>query len=211
MIRLFLNVCKTFHEIKHLNISDYELYRLLSADSSTDSFACPSCRAPHAMFVKNGCYRRHLVFLDHNNRVQDRMITIKDFKCSSCNNTHALLYSLITPYCPYSIRFIVSLIYSRLTGRFKNISELCISYDISERTFYRFWKRLISDVYCMRAVLKASSDLLESLRILFLSDNTAFHSYLETFFKSCGYSFMQPMVTFRQKIFRSALPPGSIR
>lgn len=211
MIRLFLNVCKTFQTIKHLNISDYELYRLLSADSSTDSFPCPSCRAPHEMFVKNGSYRRHLVFLNRDNNTQDMMIIIKDVKCSSCNRTHALLYSLIIPYCPYSIRFIVSLVYSRLTGRFRNISELCVSYDISERTFYRIWKRLITDVHCMHAVLESYSELLEAVRSLFQSDNSTFHHHLEIFFKSCGYSFMQPMVTFRQRIFRSGLPPGDIR
>lgn len=211
MIRLFLNVCRTFHQIKHLNISDYELYRLLSADSSADSFVCPACRAPRGMFVKNGSYRRHLVFSDHDGRLQDRMITVRDFRCSSCSNTHALLYSVVIPHCPYSIRFIISLVYCRLTGRFKNIRELCAAHDISERTFYRIWKRFITDVHCMHALLETYSDLLDTVRFLFFSDNAAFHSLLEAFFNSCAYSFMQPLVTFRQRIFKGGVSPGFIR
>lgn len=210
MIRLFLNVCKTFHKIKHLKLNDYELFLHLSAGSLADFFPCPSCKTPDEMFVHNGSYRRHLVFLDEDH-VQDKLIDIKDFKCTSCNRTHALLYSLIIPHCSYSISFMVSLVYSRLTGRFRNIGQLCEFYDISERTFYRIWKRLLIDCRRMNTFLNTYSDLLKAVSTLLNSEDTFFHSILETFFKSCGYSFMQPHITFRQRIISRDISPGGIR
>ena len=53
MIRLFLNVCKTFQKMKHLNFNDYDLYLCLSAGSQTDSFSCPSCKGPDEMLIVN--------------------------------------------------------------------------------------------------------------------------------------------------------------
>ena len=210
MIRLFLNVCKTFQKIKHLNFNDYDLYLYLSANSLTDSFSCPSCRAPKEMFAHNGSYKRHLVFLN-NNRIQDIFIDIKNFKCTSCNRSHALLYSIILPYSPYSICFLTDLIYKRLTKQFKNVQQLCEFYDITERTFYRIWKRLRTDSHRMNVLPDAYGDLLAAVDSLFHSEPVFFHSFLENFFKSCGYSFLQPLITFRQKVSARSTSTGSIR
>ena len=210
MIRLFLNVCKTFQKMKHLNFNDYDLYLCLSAGSQADSFSCPSCKGPDEMLIHNGNYKRHLVFID-NGCVQDKLITIKNFKCSSCNRSHALLYSLIIPHCPYSIHFIIDLIYRRLTRQFKNVQQLCEFYDITERTFYRIWKRLLIDAHRMNALIDAFGDLLNTARTLFHSEITFLHSILEDFFKSCGYSFMQPHITFRQKVLARAISLDGIR
>lgn len=210
MIRLFLNVCKTFQKIKHLNFNDYDLYLYLSADSVADSFSCPSCKAPDEMFVHNGRYKRHLVFIN-NNQVQDIFIDIKNFKCTSCNKSHALLYSIIIPYCPYSICFLIDLIYKRLTKQFKNIQQLCEFYDITERTFYRIRKRLLMDSHHMNVLLDTYGDLLAAVDLLFHSEHIFFHSFLEKFFKSCGYSFLQPHIIFRQRVSARRIPPGSIR
>lgn len=210
MIRLFLNVCKTFQKIKHLKFNDYDIYLSLSAELMADSFLCQSCKAPSGMLVHNGCYKRHLVFID-NGCVKDRFIEIKTFKCTSCSKCHSLLYSLIIPHSPYSIHFIVDLIYRRLTGKFKNIQQLCQFYDITERTFYRIWNRLLMDSRRMNALLGAFDDLLQAVSLLFHSENVFLHSALEDFFKYCGYSFMQPHITFRQRILARDSSPGSIR
>ena len=210
MIRLFLNICKTFREIKHLNINDYELFLLLSANSDLDSFSCPSCHAPVERFVRNGCYQRHLVFI-HQNTIHDKLIVIQDFKCTSCSKTHALLYSLIIPHSSYSIQFMVSLIYDRITRRFQNIQKLCPFYDISDRTFYRIWNRLFLDSHHMSAILNAFHDLLQIIHTLFRADTFSLHMILESFFYSCGYSFLQPCITFRQKILNHGSPPYLIR
>ena len=210
MIRLFLNVCKTFQKIKHLNFNDYDIYLSLSADSIADSFLCQSCKAPSEMLVHNGSYKRHLVFLD-NSRVEDKFIEIKTFKCTSCSKCHSLLYSLIIPNSPYSIHFVIDLIYKRLTGKFKNIQQLCEFYDITERTFYRIWNRLLMDSKRMNTLLGAFGDLLQTVSTLFHSENLFLHSTLEDFFKSCGYSFLQPRITFRQRILTRGISPGGIR
>jgi len=210
MIRLFLNVCKTFQKIKHLNFNDYDIYLSLQADSMADSFLCQSCKAPSEMLVHNGSYKRHLVFLD-NSRVEDKFIEIKTFKCTSCSKCHSLLYSLIIPNSPYSIHFVIDLIYKRLTGKFKNIQQLCEFYDITERTFYRIWNRLLMDSKRMNTLLGAFGDILQAVSTLFHSENLFLHSALEDFFKSCGYSFMQPCITFRQRILACDSSPGAIR
>ena len=210
MIRLFLNICKTFHEIKHLNLNDFDLYQSLASDSSSNGFSCASCVAPKESLVHNGRYRRHLVFIDHD-CVKDSLVEVETFRCTSCGTSHALLYSLIIPYCSYSIRFVISLVYCRLTGRFKNIPALCESFGISERTFYRIWKRLLIDSRRMNSVLDSFSGLLKTVQTLAGADGICLHSALNTFFVSCGYSFMQPLITFRQRISGSGIPPGGIR
>lgn len=212
MIRLFLNVCKTFQKIKHLKFNDYDIYLCLSADSDSmaDSFLCQSCKAPSEMLVHNGSYKRHLVFID-NGCVKDKFIEIKTFKCTSCSKCHSLLYSLIIPHSPYSIHFIIDLIYRRLTRQFKNIQLLCEFYDITERTFYRIWNRLLMDSKRMNALLSTFGDLLQTVSILFHSESLFLHSTLEDFFKSCGYSFLQPCITFRQRILTRGISPGGIR
>lgn len=210
MIRLFLNICKTFHEIKHLNLNDYELYLFLSTNSKADTLACPLCHAPKERFVHNGSYSRHLVFIDQN-KVQDKFIEVEDFKCTSCQATHALLYSLIIPHSSYSVRFMISLIYSRITGRFKNIQSLCEFYDISERTYYRIWKRLSIDCHIMNTILDTFHDLLKIVSTLFHADSCLLHEILDKFFLSSGYSFLQPLITFRQKILNHGIPPCNSR
>ena len=210
MIRLFLNICKTFRKIKHLNMNDYELYLFLSSNPDLDSFSCPSCHAPVEYFVRNGSYQRHLVFL-HQNTIHDKLIEIQDLKCTSCSKTHALLYSLIIPHSSYSIRFMISLIYDRITGQFQNIQELCKFYDISDRTFYRIWSRIRLDSYCMNNILNAFCDLLQIVCSLFHANSFSLHSILEYFFSSCGYSFLQPCVTFRQMFLRHDSPPYAVR
>ena len=210
MIRLFLNVCKTFREMKHINLNEYELYRLLSTGSSAVDFSCSACRAPKDMTVHNGSYCRHLVYLDKD-CVRDRLIEVKSVKCTSCNTTHALLYSILVPHCSYGIHFLVSLIYSRLTGRFKNVAGLCAFFDLSEITFYRIWNRFLTDSYALCALLNTFSDILEAVRSLFASDTLSFHAALQAFFKSCGYSFLQPFITFRKRTDSHAPCHGTIR
>lgn len=210
MIRLFLNICKTFHEIKHLNLNDYDLYQFLLKKSKTDALSCPHCHAPQERFVHNGSYSRHLVFIGQN-KVQDKFIEVEDFKCTSCSTTHALLYSLVIPHSSYSVHFLISLLYSRITGRFKNIQSLCEFYDISERTFYRIWKRLSVDYHIMSTILNAFHDLLEIISTLFLADSYSLHELLDKFFRSSGYSFLQPLIRFRQRILNHGIPPCNIR
>lgn len=210
MIRLFLNVCKTFQKIKHMDFSDYDIYLYLSAGSTSDALLCPCCKAPNEMLTSNGYYKRHLVFID-NGHVQDKFVEIKDFKCTSCNRSHALLYSFMIPHSPYSIHFIIDLIYRRLTRQFKNVVQLCEFYDITERTFYRIWKRVLMDAHHMHVLLHTYDELLTAIDTLFHSDYIFFHSFLEGFFKACGYSFMQPHITFRQHILARGSSTGGIR
>lgn len=209
MIRLFLNVCKTFHKIKHLHLNDYELYCYLADNSNGETVSCQFCKAPGHMFSKNGSYVRHLVFIDQGH-VQDKRIITKNLKCTSCSKSHALLFSLIVPHSSYSIHFLVELIYSRLTRKFANVQRLCEFFDITERTFYRIRKRFLLDSFCINSLLNSFNDLIESLRSLFHSDSVSFHSVLQFFFSSCGYSFMQPNIILRQHVSMPSFISDSI-
>lgn len=210
MIRLYLNICKIFHEIKHINFNDYDTFLVLSANLSADSFSCPSCKAPHKLLTHNGGYKRHLVFID-NEYVLDKLLDIKVYKCISCNKSHSLLPSIIVPYSSYSINFIINLFYSYLTKRFNNVPQLCEHYDITERTFYRIKNRFFMDSHFMNILLNTLKDFSSTINTLFHLENVYLHSFLDDFFQSCGYSFMQPLIKFRQNILTRGSPIYSIK
>lgn len=54
-----------------------------------DDLICPSCGARHSLSTF-ASYERHLQTYD-NGEVQDNIITISRYICSSCGHTHAIL------------------------------------------------------------------------------------------------------------------------
>lgn len=195
MLRLNLSVCKLFHKFKHLD--DNSLYLAMSQSLSRDlsSFRCPKCKAPSKLY-HNGCYNRHLVYY-HNDKTHDTSVSITDIRCTSCGATHAILPSLIVPYCSYSLNFIIALIYSHLTRRFNNIELLCEHFDISTRTFYRIINHFYEDVFSMRILLSDIYDSLDLVSKLYVLDPASLHTCVYDFFLQTGHSFMQPYFRFR--------------
>lgn len=205
MIRLFLNICKAFQKIKHMN--DYDIYSFMEDLCFSEAPACPSCSAPRSKYRRNGSYQRHFVCYE-NGAVYNRTITIRSVRCSSCMKSHALLVSVIIPWSSYSLGFIISLLYARVTGKFPSVLSLCEHFDISESTYYRLRKRFTLDSKELLASLSTLMEVLGFMETLFSSDPMYIHSALSLFFKSAGYSFMQPCIRIRPKTGIHDIPPG---
>lgn len=217
MIRLFLHICKTFHKIK--NLDEHTIYSLMRDICPSIPYTCPSCHAPAPAFRRNGSYQRHLVCYSKG-CVCDRLVTVRSCLCSSCGHSHSLLPSLIIPYSSYSPSFLISLLYTRITGKFSSVPSLCEHFDISESTYYRIRSRFVLDSKAFRdavcslldpcglAVPLSPYDAKLHLEESLSMDPVTFHEALSLFFLSTGHSFLQPCIRLRPKIPRCSLPPG---
>lgn len=205
MIRLFLNICKVFQKIKHMN--EYDIYSFMENLCFSEAPGCPSCGAPRSKYRRNGSYPRHFVCYEHGS-VCSHTITIRSVTCSSCMRSHAMLVSVIIPWSSYSLGFIISLLYARVTGKFPSVLSLCQHFDISESTYYRLRKRFTLDSKELLAALNTLMEVLDLMESLFSSDPMDIHSALSLFFRSAGYSFMQPCIRIRPKTGIHDIPPG---
>ena len=208
MLRLFLHICKAFHEIKHLD--DFVIYtRLTQVDSSlfSDTPGCPSCGSSRDRYCRNGSYSRQLICYS-NGSLNDHLISVCSFKCCSCGRSHALLPSIIVPYSSYSLGFLLSLIYARITRKFPNIPSLCLHFGISESTYYRIRKRFVLDSKWLLLALETFLDGAGLTHILKPPDPVLLHAALSVFFRSTGHSFLQPAARIRPKIKTRLLPSG---
>ena len=216
MIRLFLNICKTFHKIK--NLDEHTIYSTLeqscfSIAQASASCCCPSCHAPASAYRHNGSYRRHLVCYA-GGCVCDSWICVRSCFCISCRHSHALLPSSIVPYSSYSLVFLISLLYARITGKFPSVSSLCEHFDISESTYYRIKKRFVLDLNFLRKAIHTLTQVLERITapafitLLSSMDPAILHESLSLFFLSTGHSFLQPCIKLRPKLSVRALPAG---
>lgn len=208
MIRLFLHICNAFHKVKHLD--DFEIYTRLTQEDPTlfsDAPCCPSCGAPRDRYCHNGSYSRQLICYS-NGSLNDHLISVCSFKCRSCGRSHALLPSVIVPYSSYSLGFLTSLLYARITRKFPNIPSLCLHFGISESTYYRIRKRFILDSKWLLLALDTFLEGAGPTHILKPADPVPFHAALSVFFCSTGHSFLQPAISTRPKAEAHLLPPG---
>ena len=199
MIRLFLHVCKCFHEIK--NLSETDAYQILYKQIYNIHKNCPCCGSPPSKFHKNGTYLRNFVSYE-NNKVVSTSITVACVECSSCGHSHALLPSMLVPYSSFSIKFILTLLYSHLCRKFSSVVCLCEHFQISISTFYRIYKCFLQDGFCAKNSLGISMETLFSR----ITQKTSDHSCLESFYLCCGYSFLQPCVRIRPILLLKDLP-----
>lgn len=182
MIRLFSQLCKCFKQISfenEINIFDEHMKTL-----NIDVLVCPFCGAKHAL-SSFASYKRHLVTYD-NNTVQDNILTILRYICSSCGRTHALLPSVIVPYMSFSFKFTVSLIHDYLVHKYHSVEAMCEHYGIAISTFYRILKKFkehkqiwlglledkfISNLSFVQHIINSSFDEIENFIIQFFRQN----------------------------------------
>lgn len=205
MIRLFLDVCRTYHKIK--NLDEHFVCSILEDLCFSMTSGCPSCHAPSSALCRNGSYKRHLVCY-HDGHVCDRLMTVRSVLCSSCSSSHALLISVIIPYSSYSLGFLISLLYARLTRKFPSVLSLCAHFDISESTYYRIQKRFVLDSKQLMAALHDFVQDAGTTTALFSISPSSLHGPLSVFFRSTGHSFLQPCIRLRPKIHIRSIPPG---
>ena len=143
-------------------MNDYDIYSFMENSCLSEAPVCPSCGAPQSKYRRNGSYKRHFVCYE-DGTVCSRTITVHSVRCSSCMRSHALLVSVIIPFSSYSLGFIISLFYARVTGKFPSVLSLCEHFDISESTYYRLRKRFTLD---SKELLSALGTLMEGLDLL---------------------------------------------
>ncbi|MBU3114811.1 DUF6431 domain-containing protein [Clostridium lacusfryxellense] len=181
MIRLFSQLCKVFKQISFENeITAFDKY---VGSINIETLVCPICGAKHTL-SPFASYKRHLV--TYNNTVQDNIIIISRYKCSSCKRTHALLPSVIVPYMSFSFKFTVYLIHDYLVHKYHSVEAMCEHYGIAISTFYRILKKfkghkqiwlglledkLISNLSFVQHIIKSSFDELEDFIIQFFKRN----------------------------------------
>lgn len=170
-----------------------------------ETSSCPSCGAPKETFHKDGHYERDFICYEAGTPVYHR-ITIYCVECSSCGHSHALEPSVIVPYSSFSLTFLMNIIYAKLTKRFLTVEQLCDHFGISVSTYYRIFKRFLTDSILLKP-LSELSDILEAWK----NAQEKFHAFLSTFHADCGRSFLQLCVRLRPNIFFKRIPPDISR
>lgn len=166
---------------------------------------CPVCGAPADTFHKDGHYERDFICYEQDNSVYYR-ITIFCVECSSCNSSHAIEPSIIVPYSSYSLGFLMHVIYAKLTWKFPTVEKLCEHFGISVSTYYRIYKRFLTDSFLIRQLMNVS-DILS----LWNCRTNELHAILSRYYGNSGRSFLQPCDRLRPKIVLKNLPPGISR
>ena len=199
MIRLFLNLCKCFHQIK--KFSEIEILNHLQKDLFNETGSCPFCGAPMEALHKDGHYERDFICYESGAPVYHH-ITVYCVECSSCRHSHAIEPSVIVPYSSFSLGFLLNVTYAKLTKRFPTIEKFCNHFDISVSTYYRVYKRFLTDSVLLKQLSKLSD-------ILSVWKNTSdeFHHIFFLFFDDCGRSFLQPCVRLRPNIHLKGIHP----
>ncbi len=195
MIRLFLNLCKCFQKIKHIN--DYQLYLSYTDNANIDIIPCPFCRA-QGNYRGCGSYTRTLICYSAGH-VERREITVTRIECTSCGHSHAILAPVIIPYSPFSFHFVISLLYNYITKKFSTVAALCLEYDISVSTLYRIYHRFIADRKLMLGMMEAVST--QAHKLLDKLANTDFFGIVDCllyeFYRSNHASFLQARCRIR--------------
>lgn len=203
MIRLFLNLCKCFHQIK--KFSEIEILNHLQEELLKKTGSCPFCGAPMEALHKDGHYERDFICYESGVPVYHR-ITVYCVECSSCDHSHVIEPSVIVPYSSFSLGFLLSIIYAKITKQFPTTEKLCNHFGISVSTYYRIYKRFLTDSILLKQ-LSELSDILSEWK----NTSDKFHHTLFLFFADCGHSFLQPCVRLRPNILLNGIPPDVSR
>jgi transposase-like protein len=185
MVRLFTALCKGFLEI----LSDEIIFDDATREYSYRNQACPCCGAI-GKFSSYGKYSRGLFYHKGGKNVDSRVWVLR-FKCNSCvkKKTHALLPDIFTPYSPYSLSFVITVLIAYFE-RESTVVDICAKFGIAVSTLYRWKKRIASHKELMIGILKSrATPALEFLRSLFESERMS--DRLRGFFRQYGFSFLQ--------------------
>jgi len=195
MIRLFVNLCKSFQAIKYNN--DYQMYLSYTDSVNLDVIPCPSC-GTKGVYYGCGNYTRTLICYT-SGQVEKHEITVPRIECASCGHSHAILAPVIIPYSPFSFHFVISLLYDFITHKFSTVTALCLEYDISISTLYRIYRRFIEDRKLMLGMMEAASTkACELLDKLFNANSfRLIDGLLHDFYRSNMSSFLQARCRIR--------------
>ncbi len=117
---------------------------MASYDPSED--VCPNCGC-RGKCIPFGTYERTALDYDRDKReVVEARIEVTRVLCESCSTeehrvTHAILTDAIVPYSPYSLLFILNVLYYRLCLK-RKLKDICEQFMIHVVQIYR-WEKLL--------------------------------------------------------------------
>lgn len=100
---------------------------------------CPNCNSSN--FIKNGTYRRNVIYLNNNNERVKEQITIQRFKCKNCNKTHAVLPVFVVPYKQFELNYITTILETLVTRN--SVNYTAAKLNISRQVVYFLKKQFI--------------------------------------------------------------------
>lgn len=134
MIRIY-TVFSVLHEIP---LTDRQWLEKDSAGFRGAMERCPHCGAKGCL-KDFGQYGRYLIELEAG-EASVHPVEIKRYRCTSCRHTHALLFSCLVPYRSYTLRFILTVLYSCF-GKQKTVEQISTDFGIAASMLYE-WKKL---------------------------------------------------------------------
>ncbi len=208
MIRFYPHLCK--HIIENLAKNDSSILEEVSGNIKSNmlNLRCPKCNAK-GNFTSISSYVRTLISFA-NNKPLSRSVSISRVKCCSCSKTHAVLPSVIVPYSPFGIYFVLSLLESYFSKEYASIKELCEAYGISSSSLYRIKDRFLEDKTKMLCTIKdlavKALELINSLKVK--STYLELDVILEDFYKASKVSFLQALCKIRPNPKKRKLNSG---
>lgn len=133
-----------FGKLSKITVSDKELIRASISAFNPDKCQCPTCKA-RGMLHPIASYDRHMVSEGKYIGNEPPLITIPRYECNSCGHTHALLGYALTPCSPFTVTFIIKVLYGYL-NRPGRVDDFCESMGISVTTLYN-WIHLFNSRY----------------------------------------------------------------
>lgn len=134
MIRIYT----VFSLLNKIPLTDRQWLEKDSASFRGTVERCPHCGAKDCL-KEFGHYGRYLIELE-SGEAGVHPVEIKRYRCTSCSHTHALLSSCLVPYRSYSLRFILTVLYSYF-GKHKTVEQISTVFGIAVSTLYE-WKKL---------------------------------------------------------------------
>lgn len=158
-------------------------------------YTCPNCGA-RGKCVPFGTYERDLLDYDRTQKkVACNRVRVIRVRCESCSKgghsvTHAILTDAIVPYSPYSLFFILTVLYYRLCLG-KKLMDICERFQIPPVQYYRWEKLLKQHMREWLGILESLEHTPKQfLKGLVNSDNYS-RDFSEPFLRLTTRSFMQ--------------------
>ena len=182
MVRAFTLLCK----LNSFKLSDKVLLDISISHTDLARQTCPFCGScsNHTIYSS---YQRDLISFYEGERHNDT-VTIPRIKCH-CGHTHAILPDVLIPYGSFSLRFILFVLCDYLT-RHCSVEELCLKYQISQSTLYKWIHLFIEHFNLLLGILES----INSLSLDALDQICSYEALTYSFFNRFRFSFLQPYV-----------------
>ncbi len=159
-----IRIHTVFSLLNKIPLTDRQWLKKDSAGFRGAMERCPHCGTKGCL-KEFGHYGRYLIELEAG-KARVHPVEIKRYRCTSCRHTHALLSSCLVPYRSYSLRFMLTVLYSYF-GKQKTVEQISADFGIAASTLYE-WKKLFlrqKDVWLgvLKSLYRSETSFLKGL------------------------------------------------